>query len=119
MGDGPDRSLGLVLEATLLMAGSGAGPRLGGAGRGPGQGQRSPAAGGQVAVGQAQGDGFFGAQRAVVQAAEERRQSGTDPGHGGEQGLGLRGSSHNVGELRVAGFCQGGPAWIDKATEVR
>ena len=81
--DGRDGGLGPVLEATLLMAGSGAGPCLGGAGRGPGQGQRPPAVAGQVAVGEAQDDGFFGAQRAVVQAAEERRQSGTDPDHGG------------------------------------
>jgi hypothetical protein len=52
------------------MAGSGAGPCLGGEGHGPGQ--RPPAVAGQVAVGEAQDDGFFGAQRAVVQAAEER-----------------------------------------------
>ena len=49
----------------------------------PGQGQRPPAVAGQVAVGEAQDNGFFGAQRAGAQAAEERRQSGTDPGHGG------------------------------------
>ena len=54
-----------------------------GAVRGAGQGQRPPAVAGQVAVGEAQDDGLFGAQRAVVQAAEERRQSGTDPGQGG------------------------------------
>src|ERR1022692_2661562 len=59
-GDGPDRSFGSVLEATLLMSGSRAGPRPGGAGCGPGQGQRPPAVAGQVAVGQAQGDCFFG-----------------------------------------------------------
>ena len=65
-----------MLEAMLLMAGSGAGPCLGGVGRGSGQGQRPPAMLRQVAVGEAQDDGFFGGQRAVVQAAEERRQSG-------------------------------------------
>jgi hypothetical protein len=51
--------------------------------RGAGPGSGSPSRGGQVAVGETQDDGFFGAQRAVAQAAEERRQSGTDPGHGG------------------------------------
>jgi hypothetical protein len=97
-GDGPDRSVRAVLEAALFVAGSGAGPRCRGAGRGSGQGQRPPAVSGQVAVGETQGDGFFRAQRAVVQAAEERREVRSDPGYGGEQGLGLPG-----GWLRLSG----------------
>ena len=93
--------LGPVLEATLLMAGSGASPCLGGAGRGPGQGQRPPAVAGQVAVGEAQDDGlFFGAQRAGVQAAEERRQSaeGSGPPRSCRTGPGLARESLAGGE---------------------
>ena len=95
-GDGPDRSFGPVLKAALLVAGSGAGPRLGGAGHSPGQGQHPPAAGGQVAVLQAQGDGLFRAPRAVIETAEECGQVGPDPGYGGEQGLGLHAAGHDV-----------------------
>ena len=90
-----------VLEATLLMAGSGASAYLGGAGRGPGQGQRPPAVAGQVAVGEAQDDGlFFGAQRAGVQAAEERRQSaeGSGPPRSCRTGPGLARESLAGGE---------------------
>ena len=50
-----DGSFGLVLEAALFVAGAVAGPRRGGAGSGPGQGEQAPAAAGQVAVGQAAG----------------------------------------------------------------
>jgi len=107
-GNGPDRSLRPVFEAALFVAGAVAGPGCGGAGRGPGEGEHPPAMAGEVAVGSAQGDGFFRTQRGVVQAAEERCQVWPDPSYGGEQGLGLRGLATTFGSTVVAAFgaCQ-------------
>ena len=60
--------------------GAGAGPGGAGAGAGGGEDDRAAAAGREDKVVAAQGDGFFGAQRRVVQAAEERGQLRPDPG---------------------------------------
>lgn len=48
---------------------------------------------GQVAVAPRLGDGFFGTQRAVVQAAEERCQARADPRDRSQQRLGLGGAA--------------------------
>jgi hypothetical protein len=63
-----------VLEPALLVAGAGAGPGSGGPGRGRGEPEHAPSGAGQVAVSEAQGDGFLWAKRGVVQAAEEGGQ---------------------------------------------
>ena len=65
---------GAVLEAAFFPAGAVVGPFGSGAGLGGGQVDPAPAAGRQHAVGFAQGDRLGGAQRGVVQAAEERLQ---------------------------------------------
>jgi hypothetical protein len=62
-----------------------------------------PAAAGQITVGFAEGDGFRGPQRGVVEAAVERFQVlaagalGADPG---EQGAGLGGAGHDAVSVR-------------------
>jgi hypothetical protein len=72
--DHPDRPVGPVLEPALFIAGAVAGPCGGRPGRGQGQSEHAPPGAGQVAVGEAQGDGFLRADRGVVQAAEEGGQ---------------------------------------------
>ena len=74
-----------------------------GAGRGGGQVDPAPAAGGQEAVGSRSIDGFGGAQGGVVQAAEEGFQvlaAGAVRADGGEQGAGLGGAGDRRGGRR-------------------
>jgi len=59
-------------------------------GAGGGEDDRAAAACREDEVGAAQGDGFFGAQRRVVQAAEERGQLRPDPGDLGQDRPDLR-----------------------------
>jgi hypothetical protein len=109
------RGLGPVLEATLLMAGSSAGPCLGGAGRGPGQ--RPPAMAGQVAVGEAQDDGFFGAAARRSTSSRRtpperdgsgpRRSCGTSPGLARESLAGVNdGREDRISRWELSGACQ-------------
>src|SRR5215475_13133782 len=84
--DDPDRAVGAVLEPAPLIRRAGAGPRPAGARARGGEDQLPPAARWQDAVTLAQRDGFLGAQRRVVQAAEERRQVRADPGDFAEDG---------------------------------
>lgn len=53
-----------------------------GLGSAMGQGELAPATAGELAVGGVVGDGFFGAQGSVVEAAEERGLVGADAGDG-------------------------------------
>jgi len=88
---------GRCFEAALLVAGAVAGPGRCAARCGGGQGEHPPAAAGRAAVRLAQRDGFFGTQRAVVQAAGERCQFRPDPGDRGQQRLGLGRAGHDLG----------------------
>src|SRR5216683_3774992 len=72
--DYPDGAFGAEFEAARLVRGAVAGPGTRGPGKGCREGQLSPAARGKSAGAGPQGDGFGGAQRGVIQAAEERGQ---------------------------------------------
>ncbi len=99
--DRPDRALRAEFEAARLAWRAVTGPGTRGAGKRRGQRELSPASRRQVAGIGVQGDGFGGAQRRVVQAAEERGQLRADPGDLGQDRLHL-------------GGCGGGP-WVHRA----
>jgi 5,10-methylenetetrahydromethanopterin reductase len=89
-GDDADCSFGAVLEAAGFVRCPGAGPGGAGARAGRGEDDLSALVRGEDEIVAAQGDGFFRAQRRVVQAAEERGQF--RPGAGGlvQDGADLR-----------------------------
>jgi hypothetical protein len=70
-GNDADGAAGAVLEAPRLERRAGAGPGGAGAGAGGGEDDRAATARREDEVVAAQRDGFFGAQRRVVQTAEE------------------------------------------------
>ena len=78
-GDDPDRSVRAVLEAARFVRRAGAGPRGAGARAGAGEDQLAPPVPRQDEAGAAECYGFLGAQRGVVQAAEERGQLRAEP----------------------------------------
>ncbi len=92
-----DGDVGPVLEAAGLAGRMGAGPGGAGAGAGGSEGEGSRAVRGEVAVAAAEGGCFFGSQGGVVQAGEERGQSGADPGDLVEDGLDLAGAGDGPG----------------------
>jgi len=73
-GDDADGAVGAVLEAGRLMRLAGVGPGAARARAGGAEDDRAAAAGREDEVIAAQRDGFFRAQRRVIQAAEERGQ---------------------------------------------
>ncbi len=75
-GDHADRAVGAVLEAACRMGPAGAGPGGAAAGTGGREDDRPAPVCREDEILAAQGDGFFRAQRRVVQAAEERGSSG-------------------------------------------
>ena len=83
-GNDADHSFGAVLEAARLERRAGAGPGGAGARAGGGEDDRAAASRREDEVIAAQGDGFFRAQRRVVQATEERGQLRPDPGDLGQ-----------------------------------
>ena len=85
------------------MCGAVAGPGAGGSRQGGGQRQLAPPAGREGEAVTAQRDGFLGAQRRVIQAAEEGGQFGPNSADLFQDGADLPGARDNPGIGRAGG----------------